>query len=300
VVDACGLRLDFQIFRFGDQTVVGDRGIQCSGGQRARIGLARAVYRDADVLVVDDPLSAVDAKVGRQIFHEALLGLAVNRGKCVVLATHQHQYVHEQRCVLIENGHVKCIGSYLECVDAAGGKLSAHAAHDSAIDLLGEDGSEVDENDKLIIDSDKNEIANGNKELAETSDMNMDAIDKAAEDSKEDKTTGIVQWDTYVNYIRAMGGFGVALMLLLVFCVTQGTVLWTVATMGRWAELPPSDQDSWRILGLVIGQGVLVMIFAIFRAMICFAATIKASKKLHDQMAKAVLRAPISFFDTNP
>ena len=306
VVDACGLRLDFQIFRAGDQTLVGDRGVQCSGGQRARIGLARAVYRDSDVLVVDDPLSAVDAKVGRQIFHEALLGLAVNRGKCVVLATHQHQYVHEQRCVLIENGHVKRIGSYLECVDAAGGKLTAHAAHESAIDLLGEEMGEEsmdntgDENDKLIIDSDKNEIADGNKELAKPSDTNMDVIDTAAEDSKEDKNTGIVQWDTYGNYIRAMGGFCVAFMLLLVFCVTQGTVLWTVATMGRWAELPPADQDSWRILGLVIGQGVLVMFLAIFRAMICFAATIKASKKLHDQMAKAVLRAPISFFDTNP
>jgi ABC-type multidrug transport system fused ATPase/permease subunit len=64
--------------------------------------------------------------------------------------------------------------------------------------------------------------------------------------------------------------------------------------------MPESDQDSWSILGLVIGQGCLVMFLAIFRAMISFATTIKASKKLHDSMAKAVLRAPISFFDTNP
>jgi ABC-type multidrug transport system fused ATPase/permease subunit len=308
VVDACGLRLDFGVFRNGDQTVVGDRGIQCSGGQRARIGLARAIYRDADVLVADDPLSAVDAKVGRQIFHEALMGLCANRGKCVVLATHQHQYVHEQRCVLLVNGHIECIGSYTECVDAAGGKLTAHVA-DDAIDGLDYEEGQVGrfskddvgtQEDKLIIDSDRNEVQDGNAERAKKQNATNGTEDKAAEDSKEDKVTGVVEWSTYLNYIRAMGGFCVAFALLLIFCVTQGIVLWTVATMGRWAERPPSEQDSWDILGLVIGQGCTVIFLAIFRAMLSFRFTINASKKLHDGMAKAVLRAPISFFDTNP
>jgi ATP-binding cassette subfamily C (CFTR/MRP) protein 4 len=116
VVEACGLKMDFQQLRDGDQTIVGDRGVQCSGGQRARIGLARSVYRDPDVLVLDDPLSAVDAKVGRQLFQEAILGLMVKRGKCVILATHQHQYVNDSRCVLVVQGRVGCEGSYEDCV----------------------------------------------------------------------------------------------------------------------------------------------------------------------------------------
>lgn len=307
VVDACGLRLDFQVFRNGDQTVVGDKGIQCSGGQRARLGLARAVYRDADVLIADDPLSAVDAKVGRQIFHEALLGLCTSRGKCVVLATHQHQYVHEQRCVLLVNGHIKYIGSYSECVDAAGGKLTAHVA-DDAVDALADPQSQMNpiltENndnpdDKQIIDSDKNEVRDGNAEMAKDLST-IKENDKAEDDSKEDKVTGVVEWSTYVDYIRAMGGFCVAFGLFFVFCVTQGMVLWTIATMGRWAERPALEQDSWDILGLVIGQGCVVIFLAIFRAMLSFRFTINASKELHDSMAKAVLRAPISFFDTNP
>ncbi|KAG7350940.1 multidrug ABC transporter permease/ATPase [Nitzschia inconspicua] len=303
VVDACGLRFDFEIFRNGDQTIVGDRGIQCSGGQRARIGLARAIYRDTDVLIADDPLSAVDAKVGRQIFREALMGLCVNHGKCVVLATHQHQYVHEQRCVLLVNGQIECVGSYSECVDAAGGKLSAHVAND-AVDVLDSREehtvqSPVDETkDKIIIDSDKNEVQDGNANLAQNA--NRDNVDDAAEDSREAKVSGVVEWSTYLNYIRAMGGLWVAFVLLLVFCATQGLVLWTVATMGRWAERPSEEQSSWDILGLVIGQGCLVIIFAVFRAMLSFRLTINASKKLHDTMAQAVLRAPISFFDTNP
>jgi len=85
VVRACGLLQDFNQFISGDLTIVGDRGVQCSGGQKARIGLARALYRDSDVLLLDDPLSAVDTRVGKQIFHSAIQELAVKRGKCVVL-----------------------------------------------------------------------------------------------------------------------------------------------------------------------------------------------------------------------
>lgn len=85
VVRACGLLQDFKQFVDGDLTIVGDRGVQCSGGQKSRIGLARALYCDSEVLLLDDPLSAVDTKVGRQIFYSAIQDLAVKRGKCVVL-----------------------------------------------------------------------------------------------------------------------------------------------------------------------------------------------------------------------
>merc|ERR1712176_1685270 len=125
-------------------------------------------------------------------------------------------------------------------------------------------------------------------------------VSEENDDSKEDIDSGEVKLDTYKNYIRAMGGWGVASFILLTFCITQGVALWTVITMGEWAELPPQDQGSWNILGLIIGQGALAIILATFRAFYSFAITIKASKNLHDEMAKAVLRAKISFFDTNP
>lgn len=105
--EACGLFRDFSQFIHGDKTIVGDKGVQCSGGQKARyvcdehamnpllyktaltsifrIALARALYLDADILLLDDPLSAVDTKVGRHIFHSAVHNMAVKRGKCVVL-----------------------------------------------------------------------------------------------------------------------------------------------------------------------------------------------------------------------
>eukprot|EP00555_Chaetoceros_dichaeta_P014588 CAMPEP_0198271066 /NCGR_PEP_ID=MMETSP1447-20131203/47679_1 /TAXON_ID=420782 /ORGANISM="Chaetoceros dichaeta, Strain CCMP1751" /LENGTH=118 /DNA_ID=CAMNT_0043963459 /DNA_START=251 /DNA_END=607 /DNA_ORIENTATION=- len=106
VVDACVLRQDILAFPNGDKTVVGDRGVQCSGGQKARIGLERAVYCDSEVLLLDDPLSAVDSKVARELFTKAIMGLAVRKGGCcVVLVTHQHQFVGDgDCCTLMEWG----------------------------------------------------------------------------------------------------------------------------------------------------------------------------------------------------
>ena len=305
VINACGLRMDFKIFLNGDQTIVGDRGVQCSGGQRARIGLARAVYRDTDVLVVDDPLSAVDARVGKQIFHEALLGLGVNRGKCVILATHQHQYVHDHRCVLLVAGSLKCVGSYLECIDAAGGKLRLQkAANDGA------SSNETNENELSSDESSKPVpkqiigVESGNQEesdeIQELEKKETNDPPEETNDSKERINSGVVKWETYKNYVRAMGGWRIASYILLTFCITQGVALWTIITMGEWAELPPQDQGSWNILGLIIGQGVLAIVLATFRALFSFAMTMKASKNLHDEMAQAVLRAKIAFFDTNP
>jgi ATP-binding cassette subfamily C (CFTR/MRP) protein 4 len=125
-------------------------------------------------------------------------------------------------------------------------------------------------------------------------------MDKVSDDSKEDLITGDVRFETFINYTRAMGGLWVAGALFILFTITQVSVLVTVAFMGRWAERPAVEQNSWDILGLVIGLSMAVIVLASVRAVVCFYFTIEASKKLHDGMTKAVLRAPISFFDTNP
>merc|ERR1740139_869232 len=106
-VAACSLGPDLNRLPGGD-AVVGDRGVQLSGGQRSRISLARALYSDPDVLLLDDPLSAVDSKVGGHMYRSAVVGLGVKKGRCVVLVTHQHQYIGESRCVLMKGGRIEC------------------------------------------------------------------------------------------------------------------------------------------------------------------------------------------------
>ena len=287
VVNACGLDIDYLQLRKGDETIVGDRGVQLSGGQRARIGLARALYLDADVLVLDDPLSAVDAKVGRLIFYDAIQGLAIGRDKCVVLATHQHQYVSESRCVLMTSGRVECVGSYADCVQASRGKLTAHAP-DTSVDNTNK-SSAVAESTALA-DTLTPKVGENEEQL----------VIEEEEDGKEMTVTGLVHWETFLSYFRAMGGVWVGFALLLLFSVTQASVLVTVAVLGRWAERPPEDQASLDMLGTVVGLGCTVMVLAVIRAMTCYHLTIKASRVLHDKMAKAILRAQIAFFDQNP
>jgi len=314
VVNCCGLNIDFKQLRDGDLTVVGDRGVQVSGGQRARIGMARALYQDTEVLVADDPLSAVDARVGRQLFHDGIMGLAVKRGKCVILATHQHQHIGNERCVLVMGGRVTCVGSYQECVASSDGKLSAHENDNSSVDAL-------DEGTKPVDKDPAKEVA-----MELQADANVDEAAKELE-FKETKAKGIVKSQTYLRYVQAMGGLWVGAFLLLLFSATQSSVLLTIAYMAKWSQRPPADQvslttwlpdnecfafahppnqclylfqNSWDIVGLIIGLAGLVVFLAVFRASFCFHTTIKASRHLHDRMAQSVLRSKIEFFDTNP
>lgn len=99
VVGICALKRDFDLFPYGDKTIVGDRGISLSGGQKARISLARAVYRQADIYLLDDPLSAVDSHVGKQLFEQCLRGYL--RNKIVVLVTHQLQFLQQADHIVI-------------------------------------------------------------------------------------------------------------------------------------------------------------------------------------------------------
>lgn len=91
VLKACQLEKDLQILDHGDQTEIGERGINLSGGQKQRVSIARAAYNDADIIVFDDPLSALDAEVGKALFEQCIAGML--RGKTRVLVTNQLQYL---------------------------------------------------------------------------------------------------------------------------------------------------------------------------------------------------------------
>lgn len=107
----CSLERDLQILSHGDQTMIGERGINLSGGQKARVNLARAIYKDADIYLLDDPLSAVDAHVGKNIFNNCIERFLAN--KICVLVTHQLQYLKNiDNIVLMNMGRIEAIGSY--------------------------------------------------------------------------------------------------------------------------------------------------------------------------------------------
>ena len=110
-IKAAQLENDMLQLANGQDTVIGERGINVSGGQKARISLARAIYSNADIYLLDDPLSAVDPKVASGIFHECIRGAL--REKCVILVTHQLQFLrHSPRVMILKDGKQVLLGSY--------------------------------------------------------------------------------------------------------------------------------------------------------------------------------------------
>ena len=112
-IEACQLVDDLEILKGGDLTEIGDRGINLSGGQKARVSLARAVYSDCDIILMDDPVSALDSNVKQKVFKEVFLGELKNKTR--ILVTHAVEFLHlADRIVIMENGRVKNIGTFEE------------------------------------------------------------------------------------------------------------------------------------------------------------------------------------------
>ena len=292
VIHACGLTQDLEQLLNGDATIVGDRGVQLSGGQRARIGLARAIYRDARVVVLDDPLSAVDAKVGRQIFYNAITELCIARNKCVVLATHQHQYIGDSTCILVLDGKIRCQGSYDECINASEGQLEAsfQTHEDDGQEQSVPSGTVPRVTSLAALEAfAKDEEKNGEEKRNQAHGV-----------AKEERNTGIIRWKTWKEYAVAMGGIYIAVILFVLFCATQASSLVTIVYLGEWAESPANEQTSACWVALVYGLMGSLILFSLIRTRLTYYFCLRASQRLHDAAIEAVLRAKVEFFDVNP
>jgi ABC-type bacteriocin/lantibiotic exporter with double-glycine peptidase domain len=112
-IKTCQLERDLEILPAGDLTEIGEKGINLSGGQKARISLARAVYSDTDIIMMDDPISALDANVRKKIFKQVLVGLL--KEKTRILVTHAIDFLHlSDKIIVIKEGHIQAFGTFQE------------------------------------------------------------------------------------------------------------------------------------------------------------------------------------------
>lgn len=238
---------------------------------------------DTDVLLLDDPLSAVDVKVALKMYHSAIYELAVKRGKCVILVTHQHHFVGNSFCILMENGRVRSFGSFKQCVDASNGDLS------EVLQVQSRDQDASTEN----VDPFTNE-------LTDTSCFDSGA--KLENDSiqNEKRQTGVIAKTTWFQFGQELGGSWIYVFFFTLFASTQSCMLLTIVLVGKWSEESPQQQFSSRWMMLMISLTASVVLLSSLRAVLSFRIFVCASKRLHNSILRSVLRAKIEFFDTNP
>ncbi|ORX52519.1 hypothetical protein BCR36DRAFT_349904 [Piromyces finnis] len=296
VIEYCALTHDLEIFPDGDMTEIGERGINLSGGQKQRINLARAVYFNSDIILMDDPLSAVDAHVSRALFDNCILGALSNKTR--VLVTHQlHVLPKVDYIIVMNNGRIEEQGEYEELMQKEG--EFARLMHIYG----GINDSEDDITDKSSDDDDKNE---NNKEI-EIEEIPMEkatfnGINKKqgkALMTKEERATGSVDIKVYKDYLKAAGGITIGILILIAVIVLQiskfGNDIWLV----YWTD----DTFKWATISYIIvymiwniSQIIMNLFYSVFMSFNGF----RASKKIHRDAISRVIMAPISFFDTTP
>lgn len=218
VVRRCALEKDFTLLANGDKTVVGERGQSLSGGQKARISLARACYRDATIYLLDDPLSAVDTHVGRHLFDQCLRNFL--RNKTVILVTHQLQYLQNaDQIIILDKGKVLDVGTYDSLHES--GLDFAKMLRDAGDDEEEDDSGDELETSRLSRSSSKSSTKRRSRRKSDSSVESLENTQKAGNRgaTEEARKEGTISWDVYARYFRASGGF-CALFWLIVFCVT--------------------------------------------------------------------------------
>ncbi|KAL8916553.1 MAG: hypothetical protein Q9172_006254, partial [Xanthocarpia lactea] len=280
VVDACALRPDIEMLPHGDMTEIGERGITVSGGQKQRLNIARAIYFDSDIVLMDDPLSAVDAHVGRHIFDNAICGLLQN--KCRVLATHQLHVLNRcDRIIWMEEGKIETIDTFDNLINhnAAFQKMMASTAQEVKQD------DEVDEDD---VEEDKK-------------DAKKRKVSKrgAALMQQEERAVRSVPWSVYDAYIKASGTILNGPLIIFLLICSQGANIATSLWLSYWTSNKFGYSAGVYIgayAALGVAQALLMFAFSVSLSVL---GTNSSRVMLHNAMTR-VLRAPMGFFDTTP
>ncbi|KAI9805220.1 MAG: hypothetical protein M1825_001056 [Sarcosagium campestre] len=346
-IRACALLEDFQTLPDGDDTEVGERGISLSGGQKARLALARAVYARADVYLLDDVLSAVDQHVGRHIIRNVLGPDGLLKSKTRILATNAIPILKEADFVsMVRDGRIIEKGTYQQLMAMRGEIASLIRTSNNQSAAKDQDGDDDDNSPSgssdessttagtgLSPEPDAEEAQDGLNHLTpikssgqhyhkyrtgslrrassasfrgsrrKALDEEAARADAKSKQNKEFTEQGKVKWTVYAEYAKACNIAAVAIYLGTLVCAQTalvGSNIW----LKRWSETNSeygSNPQIGKYIGIYFafgfGSSALVVVQTLILWIFC---SIEASRKLHERMAFAIFRSPMSFFETTP
>lgn len=322
VLHACSLKKDLELLAHGDQTIIGDRGINLSGGQKQRVQLARALYQDADIYLLDDPFSAVDAHTGSELFKEYILTALAN--KTVIFVTHQVEFLPAADMIMVlKEGRIIQAGKYEDLMQAGtdfNALVSAHHEAIEAMDILeyaSEDCSETSQVDASRL-----------RKRLTTSASNVDSLNDAKSENKhqsdikiikekkkksnrrkkqlvqeEERERGKVSFKVYLSYMAA--AYKGALIPLIILAQTAFQALqiasnWWMAWANPQTEGDKAKTSSMTLLVVYMILAFGSSCFVFVRAILVATFGLAAAQKLFVKMLRTVFRAPMSFFDSTP
>ncbi|KAI9217146.1 P-loop containing nucleoside triphosphate hydrolase protein [Blastocladiella britannica] len=318
-IELGALERDLDQLPAGDATEIGEKGINLSGGQKARINLSRAIYYDADTILLDDPIAAVDAHVGKKLFNTIVNDL---RGKTRVLVTHALHFVPQcDYVVYLKDGRITEQGTYAELMANDQGDFSQQM---KAFGGLHHDGDDTDDEDTPV---ESPTSAAAAADLAVHDEPSPDAMRRASATSlaqkkkdvpadeelakrpgaagklmkAEERATGSVNLNVYRAYFAAMGGLtgitAVMFLLILTQLLRVGNDYWlTWWTEHNWGH---ENDDMWYLQYYclwAVGQAAAYVLSGIQFAV----AGVQAAKLLHRGAVFAVMRSPMSFYESTP
>ncbi|CAN0354496.1 unnamed protein product [Pylaiella littoralis] len=284
VLEACALKSDLEILEAGDLTEIGEKGNNLSGGQQQRVSLARAVYADTDIVLLDDVLSAVDAHVGKHIFDKCIRKML--KHKTVVLVTHQVTMsapYADNIVVLGGDGTIKEQGTYEELWAQGEGRLME------------------------VIEAGGNE---GAKLVRQATDASIGDVKEMTESAKtkpskrlielEKKATGRPKLHLFTSYFRYCGGLWFGIAWAGLSTAWQALTVAQSFTLKTWINQMARGERNGSGLWQYIAISVASFLALLVRTLLITSGSLRASSTVHKDMAKSVVGAPVSWYDATP
>ncbi|KAH0501077.1 canalicular multispecific organic anion transporter 2 [Microtus ochrogaster] len=337
-LETCALLADLDVLPGGDQTEIGEKGINLSGGQRQRVSLARAVYSDANIFLLDDPLSAVDSHVAKHIFDQVIGPEGVLADKTRVLVTHGISFLPQTDFIIVlADGQVSEMGHYSELLQHNGSFanfLRNYAPDEDQKDnealqdadeevLLVEDTlsthTDLTDNEPSMYEVRKQFMRQMSSMSAERESQNrpvpkrhMNPSEKEMQVMKAKETgtliteekaeTGNVKMNVFWDYAKSVGPY-TTLAICLLYAGQSAAAIGANVWLSSWsndAVVDGRQNNTSQRLGVYAALGILQGLLVMLSAFTMVVGSVQAARLLHAALLHNKIRSPQSFFDTTP